>query len=96
MHIKGGEGRRSSDLTISVIGMCVREVDIEEGKGRGREVGERRGEEKGRVGSGEEGRRRGERRGREEREREHREQYGWNKSLQSREKRIHSSRLKLN
>lgn len=62
VHIKGGEGRRSSDLTISVIGMCVREADIEEGKGRGREVGERRGEEKGRVGSGEERRRRGRKR----------------------------------
>lgn len=80
MHIKGWEGRRSGDLAISVIGVCVREVDMEEGKGRGREVGDRRREEKGRVGSGEEGRRRGRKRRKGE-EREHREQYGWNESL---------------
>lgn len=82
MHIKGWEGRRSSDLTISVIGMCVREMDIEEGKGRGREVGERgerKREGKGRVGRERE--KKGEKEEEGRREREDREQYGWNKSL---------------
>lgn len=68
MHIKGWEGRRSGDLAISVIGVCVREVDMEEGKGRGEKWeigGERKREGWGRERKGEEG---GERGGREKRE----------------------------
>lgn len=91
MHIKGWEGRRLSDLAISVNGMCVREVDMEEGKGRGNrsERKEGRGKGKGGVGRGREKKGEKEEEGRRERKNTENNTDGI-KAYRAGEKRIHS------
>lgn len=51
---KGWGERISSDIAVSVTGMCVREMDMGEGKGNSRRSGENRGLGRGQRGRGRE------------------------------------------